>query len=206
MKKGGGFEEIIRRLLCSAGLGDITPIEPPARVIKNIGGGKFIVIFQSHGILDFAGPVCGIHAEFDCKDIKGHRFPFTTIKKHQVERIKRLTDGGSLVGIVLRLRAAVANNDRLYGIPGWALLNAMEAGDKSLSIDDLDAMVEAGDIIKLAYFKPVLLMEYLELCSRFKYILPTNYLKGYKKPWLYRLGDLDEPSPGLNLQSSISGK
>jgi penicillin-binding protein-related factor A (putative recombinase) len=206
MKKGGGFEEIIRRLLCSAGLGDITPIEPPVRVLKNIGAGKFVIIFESNGILDFAGPVCGMHAEFDCKDFKGHRFPFSKVKHHQLERIRRLTDNGALVGIVLRLRGITANDDKLYGVPGWALLNAIEAGDKSLSIDDLDAMVEAGDVTRLAYFKANTLVEFLELCSQFKYILPANYLKGHKQPWTHRRKDLKGLSIGSSMGSSASSK
>ena len=207
MKKGGGFEDIIYRLLCQAGFNDVTPIEPPVRIIKSLGKGLYTVVFTSHGVLDFAGPVCGLHVEFDCKDIKGHRFPFSTIKKHQVERIKRLTDAASLVGIVLRLRGATANDDRLYGIPGFTLLNAMEAGDKSLSIDDLDEMVEAGDVTRLEYFKPRLLESFFELCTELKYILPANYKnKGVEKLWLHRLDDSHERSPGSSSPTSSSTK
>jgi penicillin-binding protein-related factor A (putative recombinase) len=202
MKKGGEFEDMIHRLLCQAGFRDITPIEPPVRIIRPLDKGKYVVVFTSHGVLDFAGPACGLHVEFDCKDIKGRRFPFSTIKKHQLERIKRLTEAGSLVGIVLRLRAAIANDDRLYGIPGFTLLNSIEAGDKSLSVDDLDEMVDAGDVAPLAYFQPGLLEGFFELCTEFKYVLPANYRdKGVQKLWLHRRLDLDEPLTGSSTPS-----
>ena len=203
MKKGGGFEEIIHRLLCQGGFRDVTPIEPPVRILKALDKGKYLVVFTSHGVLDFAGPVCGLHVEFDCKDIKGHRFPFSKVKPHQLERIKRLTECGSLVGIVLRLRGATANDDRMYGIPGFTLLNSIEAGDKSLSIQDLDEMVLAGGVTKLEYFKPKFLEDFFELCTKFKYILPANYRdKGVQKLWLHRLKGVDEPSIGLRTESS----
>jgi len=190
MKKGGGFERIIGRLLSEAGFPLVVATEPPVRVIKKVGKWNFLVYFESKGVLDFSGPRGGRHIEFDCKDIGSKLFSFTTIKTHQWLRMKELAVDGSIAGIVLRMRAVSAQDDRIYGIPAHVLLDARECGVKSFSRKKLDTLVDEGEIATIEYFKTKGLLDFFDKAASLKYILPANHFKrGWGMMWKLRKND-----------------
>jgi len=190
LKKGGGFEKIVEDWLWSAKCRLVVKTEPPVRVLKFLGKGQFLVVFSSHGVLDFAGPKHGIHIEFDAKDCGADRFSFKMIKPLQVKRMRDLTEDCCITGIILRMRGQTANQDLLYGIPGFVILNAMDVGEKSWSRETLEELEDAGEITKLEYGKPKLILDFFQLAANLKYILPGSFFfrKG-ASPWVHRRPD-----------------
>lgn len=199
MKKGGGFEKIIEKMLHRADFGLVVATEPPVRVLKSVGKGTFLVYFESPGILDFAGPKGGRHIEFDCKDIGSNLFSFTKIKTHQWLRMKELAVDGSITGIVLRMRGTSANSDKVYGLPAHVLLDAREAGKKSFNKGRLEQLAEDGEIARIEYFKSAGLIDFFNKAATLKYILPANHFKrGWGMRWKLRKTDSAGQWDGLS--------
>ena len=167
MKKGGGFEKVIEHMLWAIKQGLIEKVDPPVRIIKPLGKGQYHTVFTKKGALDFAGPFRGSapdggrHVEFDVKDTKTKRFAFTMIKPHQWERLLQLDEAHAWAGVVLRMRAENANDDRIFGIPACVLLSAREAGKKSFSMDDFEDLIASRSVTEISYGKPNLLLDFI---------------------------------------------
>jgi penicillin-binding protein-related factor A (putative recombinase) len=143
MKKGESWEQLVEGELRRNGLRMVQKTEPCPRIVKNLGKGRFEVIFTGSGVLDFAGCWQGRYVELDAKDIGGDRFRFSRdMKKAQIQRIKDLREEGGKVGLVIRFRTGKnprsAVGDRLFCVPGKVVQDAVERDVKSITVADCE--------------------------------------------------------------------
>ena len=150
MKRGGEFEQLIERQLAVMPGHTIDRVDPPVRVFSMKTTGKshsFTGAFSASGKLDFAGGWERRYVEFDAKDVKGHRLPFSKIRDAQWLRLKKLVENGDAAGVLVRFRGKTANHDILWGVHGYLLLRMRAAGAKSITTQDCGNV--SGDLTVL---------------------------------------------------------
>ena len=142
MKKGEDWEQLVEGELRRNGLRMVQKTEPCPRIVKNLGKGRFEVVFTGSGILDFSGCWDGMYVELDAKDITGDRFRFSRdMKKAQIQRIKDLRAEGGKVGLIIRFKTGKGGNaigDRLFCVPGKMVEDAVRADKKSFTVADCE--------------------------------------------------------------------
>lgn len=138
MKKGGNLEALIQKELEAVGAA-IRKADPPFRVLRPLGDGRFEGCYARSGVLDFTGTIAGIHVEFDSKDIKGSRFDFSKITKDQMGWASRIADEGAVCGWAVRLRAERANDDEFWLISHNLVREQIAGGKKSVNSTALHA-------------------------------------------------------------------
>ena len=123
---------------------------PEMKIIKGIGGGKFISVFSGYGPPDYM-VIDQSHVVFaDAKEFSGKRFSFSHIRKHQADFFSELEDiNKSGVGALL-LRA---DHSRQWIVP-WSRIRkkyelwesarmvktSVSPGGASLSMDEIEKL------------------------------------------------------------------
>ena len=123
---------------------------PEMKIIKALGGGKFIAVFGGYGPPDYM-VIDQHHIVFaDAKEFSGKRFSFSNIRKHQAEFFSELEDINKRGVGALLLRA---DHSRQWIVPWsrirkkyeiWAsariVATSVAPGGASLSMDEIEKL------------------------------------------------------------------
>jgi recombination protein U len=103
--RGKGLESLVK-LMCDYYFGKdialITKIPTPFKVLGMHSKFYFFGHYNSRSTVDFEGIMRGgRHIAFDCKEIKGTRFPFAMIKPHQFIYLQEVKKMGGIAFILI---------------------------------------------------------------------------------------------------------
>lgn len=136
-KRGRAWEDIVATLVRRVPTARLDKTTAPFRIRRGKAAnatGAFEGHFERRGQCDFVGWFQGIHVELEAKRTAAGVWRFSSsIKPHQWDRLRDADADGCLAGVLLMTDDGCG----MFGIRFRALANTVEAGKKSISVDDL---------------------------------------------------------------------
>jgi penicillin-binding protein-related factor A (putative recombinase) len=116
---------------------DIKKNEPPVKIIKPLGAGRYEVVFTRSGDADFGGGYRGIVTAIEAKDTAADELELRSIDEAQSEALERVHAQGGIALVAVRFGAEPMC--LAWALP-WGEISAMRAaGKRVVREDELDS-------------------------------------------------------------------
>ncbi|MFA7209647.1 MAG: Holliday junction resolvase RecU [Parcubacteria group bacterium] len=106
---------------------DIDKVEPPVKIIRPLGAGRYEVVFTRSGDADFRGGYRGIITAVEAKDTAADQLELREIDDAQSDALARVHRQGGIALVAVRFGDESAC--RAWALP-WATVAAMRAAGK----------------------------------------------------------------------------
>lgn len=127
-KRGERWEDMLAEgFKALAAPHDIAKVEPPVKIIRPVGTGRYEVVFTRSGDADFRGGYRGIITAVEAKDTAADQLELREIDEAQSEALGRVHRQGGIALVAVRFGDESAC--RAWALP-WATVAAMRAGGK----------------------------------------------------------------------------
>ena len=135
---GNTFEDLIMKSCQHYDIKNIAYIEKtpePMKIVRNMGEGKFLTVFQRQAQPDFKGTLAGGRAIcFDAKHTDSDRIELSRLTDEQIKCLNRQHDMSAITLVVISIKM-----QDFYSVP-WEIFRAAKLlyGHKYMSIDELE--------------------------------------------------------------------